>query len=51
MQVVDRKSIYEQVIDAISRNDTLILDQFLAEQLIDHNPIPGQSPGRMGFKE
>jgi hypothetical protein len=39
------------VIDAINRNDVSALDQFLAEQLIDHNPIPGQSPGRVGFKE
>jgi uncharacterized protein with HEPN domain len=32
-------------------NDTAALDQFLAERLVDHNPIPGQSPGRTGFKE
>jgi steroid delta-isomerase-like uncharacterized protein len=51
MQLQDRRSIYRQVIDAISRNDTAVLDQFLAEELIDHNPIPGQSPGRAGFKE
>ena len=43
--------MYRQVIDAISRNDASALNQFLAEQLIDHNPIPGQSPGRAGFKE
>jgi steroid delta-isomerase-like uncharacterized protein len=51
MQPQDRESIYRQVIDAISRNDAMALDQFLAEYLIDHNPIPGQSPGRTGFKE
>ena len=47
----DRESIYRQVIDAISHSDTTVLDRFLAEQLIDHNPIPNQSPGRIGFKE
>ena len=51
MQVQDRESIYRQVIDAISHNRADVLDQFLSEHLIDHNPIPGQSPGRTGFKE
>ena len=51
MQPQDRESIYRQVIDAISLNDAPALDQFLAEHVIDHNPIPGQSPGRTGFKE
>lgn len=51
MQSQNRESIYRQVIEAISRNDASALDQLLAEQLIDHHPIPGQSPGRAGFKE
>ena len=51
MPLQDRESIYRQVIDVINRNDTGALNYFLAEDLIDHNPIPGQSPGRSGFKE
>ena len=51
MQPQDRETVYRQVIEAINRNDAAALDQFLAEHLIDHNPIPGQSPGRTGFKE
>ena len=51
MQPKARESVYRQVIDAINRNDTRILDQFLAEELIDHNPITDQSLGRRGFKE
>src|SRR5215217_5838901 len=51
MQALNRETIYRQVIDAISRDNTTVLDQFLSEQLLDHNPIPGQSPGRKGFKE
>jgi predicted ester cyclase len=42
---------YKRVIEAISRNNALALDQFLAEELVDHNPAPGQSPGRKGFNE
>ena len=45
MQKIDYESIYRKVIDAISRNDETLLDQFLDEQLIDHNPIPGQTQG------
>ena len=45
------EAVYRNVIHAISRNDETVLDQFLAENLIDHNPIPDQSPGRLGFKE
>jgi predicted ester cyclase len=51
MRSAEREIIYLQVIDAISRNDPEALDLFLAEHLIDHNSIPGQSAGRAGFKE
>jgi len=51
MQSEEREIIYLQVIYAISRNDREALDPFLAEHLIDHNPITGQSAGRAGFKE
>src|SRR5215217_7700283 len=51
MQPRDFVSIYRSVIDAINRNDAAALDVLLAEQMIDHNPIPNQSPGRIGFKE
>lgn len=48
---MNHESIYRQVIGALNRNDVSVLDQFLAEHLIDHNPSPGQSAGRAGFKE
>jgi steroid delta-isomerase-like uncharacterized protein len=51
MQGQSRESIYRQVINAISRNDEKALDEFLAEHVVDHNPIPDQAPGRVGFKE
>ncbi len=44
-------SIYRSVIDAINSNNAAALDDLLAEQMIDHNPIPNQTPGRAGFKE
>ena len=51
MQPRDSVLVYRYVIDAINRNDAAALDDVLAEQLIDHNPIPNRSPGRTGFKE
>ena len=51
MTEVDRASLYRQVIVAISRGDTQVLDNILAPDIVDHNPIVMQSPGREGFKE
>jgi steroid delta-isomerase-like uncharacterized protein len=43
--------VYRQVIDAVNRGDLDALDVLMTDDLIDHNPIPGQPPGREGFKE
>jgi predicted ester cyclase len=51
MTEIDRVLLYRHVINAISRGDTQVLDNILAPNLIDHNPVPMQSPGRDGFKE
>lgn len=51
MKEVDRVSLYRQVIVAISRGDTQVLHDILAPNIVDHNPVPMQSPGREGFKE
>jgi len=51
MEEIDRMLLYRQVIAAISRGDTRALCDILAPDLVDHNPIPKQSPGRQGFIE
>ena len=51
MTEVDRPVLYRQVIRAISRGDNQVLDNILAPDIVDHNPVPMQSPGREGFKE
>jgi predicted ester cyclase len=51
METTDRVSLYCQVIAAISRGDSRALDDILAPDIVDHNPIPGQSPGCEGFEE
>ena len=50
-QTDKHKAIYRQVIAAVNSGDTAALDAFLAADLVDHNPIPDQGPGRDGFKE
>jgi steroid delta-isomerase-like uncharacterized protein len=45
-----RKRIYRSVIEAISRGDEDALDQLLAAEIVDHNPLPDQQPGIAGFK-
>jgi steroid delta-isomerase-like uncharacterized protein len=45
------KDVYRRIIDAVSRGDADGLDELMAPDLVDHNPIPNQSPGREGFKQ
>jgi predicted ester cyclase len=47
----DYRAIYLRVIAAVQEGNFKALDDLLADDLVDHNPIPGQSPGREGFKE
>jgi steroid delta-isomerase-like uncharacterized protein len=45
------KDAYRRIIDAISRGDADGLDELIAPNVVDHNPIPDQAPGREGFKQ
>jgi steroid delta-isomerase-like uncharacterized protein len=45
------KDVYRRIIDAVSRGDADGLDELMAPDFVDHNPIPNQAPGREGFKE
>jgi predicted ester cyclase len=47
----DVRQIYNAIIAAVNAGDDALLDQLIFVDLIDHNPIPGQAPGRAGFKE
>ena len=46
----EQKDAYRGVIAAISAGDLAGLDVFLAQDMVDHNPMPGQAPGIVGFK-
>ncbi len=47
----DQKDAYRGVIAAISDGNLAALDMFLAHDMIDHNPMPEQAPGIIGFKQ
>lgn len=36
--------------EVFNKHDTVALDQYAAEDIVDHNPEPGQKPGREGVK-
>ncbi len=42
--------VYRLVFDAVNQGDEMALDNLLTEDVLDHNPIPGQEPGVAGFK-
>ena len=47
----DQKDAYRGVIAAIGDGNLAALDVFLAHDMIDHNPMPEQAPGIIGFKQ
>jgi hypothetical protein len=51
VEETEHLSVYRQVITAISQGNAQVLDDLLTSDMVDHNPMPQQSPGRDGFKE
>jgi len=47
----EQKDIYRAVVAAVGVGDLAALDVLLARDLIDHNPMSGQAPGIVGFKQ
>jgi steroid delta-isomerase-like uncharacterized protein len=45
------KDVYRRIIEAISRGDADALDELMAPDIVDHNPVPDQAPGAEGFKQ
>ena len=40
---------YEAIIRAVAAADKDALDRLIAEDIVDHNAVPGQAPGRAGI--
>ena len=45
------KALHARVMDALGAGDASVLDEVLAPDVVDHNPLPDQAPGREGFKQ
>lgn len=48
---VDLKDTYRRIINAVGTDDPGALDGLMSPEIVDHNPIPNQAPGRNGFKQ
>ena len=45
------KDTYRRIIEAVGADDPGALDRLVAPNIVDHNPLPNQAPGRDGFKQ
>jgi steroid delta-isomerase-like uncharacterized protein len=44
------RQTYQAIVGAVAAGDTDALDHLIAEDIVDHNAVPGQVPGRAGIK-
>jgi steroid delta-isomerase-like uncharacterized protein len=45
------KSLYRRLNEALNSQNLDDLDALVAEDVVDHDPLPGQAPGREGLKD
>lgn len=48
---IANKAIIARYVEATNRGELDILDNFVVEEYVEHDPVPGQKPGRAGLKE
>ncbi len=51
MQTSDSRDLARRFTDAWDEGDLNALDELLAEDFVDHDPVPGQDAGREGYKQ
>ena len=51
MLMEEHKAAYRCIIEAVNAGDFDALNALFAADLVDHNPVPGQVPGLVGFKQ
>jgi steroid delta-isomerase-like uncharacterized protein len=47
----DNRSIIDRFERAFAANDTDVIEELCDADLVDHDPLPDQKPGLVGFKE
>jgi predicted ester cyclase len=45
----EKKALVRRLLEAQDKGDLETLDELLAPDFVDHNLLPGQEPGRVGF--
>ena len=45
------KQVVQQICDVFTKGNVEALDNFVSDQMVDHNPSPGQAPGVQGMKD
>jgi ketosteroid isomerase-like protein len=45
----ENKALMRRLLEAEDKGDLDALDELLAPDFVDHNPLPGQEPGREGY--
>ncbi|MDQ3862867.1 MAG: ester cyclase, partial [Actinomycetota bacterium] len=51
MSAEENKAIVRRLLEAEDRGDLDALEELLAPDFVDHNPLPGQDPGRGGYMQ
>lgn len=49
--VEENKAIVTRFVDEVNKQNYNAFDEMVAEDYVDHDPIPGQEPGREGLKK
>lgn len=45
------KALARRFYEAFNRGDAAAFDAFVAQDFVDHNPLPGQAPGIQGLRD
>jgi ketosteroid isomerase-like protein len=45
----ENRALVRRLLEAEDKGDLDALDELLAPDFVDHNPLPGQEPGREGY--
>ena len=51
MSAEENKQVARRFITAFLAGETAVLEELVVEDCVDHNPQPGQKPGRQGLLE
>ena len=51
MSAEENKALVRQAYEAINQNNLDALDEIVASDIVDHDPVPGQGPGLEGVKQ